>query len=102
MKLIASAVTFSAAIVRSPSFSRSSSSTTTIIFPARMSSITSDTVLLSIRPSLGGTGSESARGQEPLHVLRDDIGLEVDEAARLGVPQVRYLESIRDQSDRED
>ena len=35
MKLIASGVTFSAAIVRSPSFSRSSSSTTMIIWPAR-------------------------------------------------------------------
>src|SRR5882757_910938 len=39
MKLIASGVTFSAARVRSPSFSRSSSSTTTIIRPARISSI---------------------------------------------------------------
>ena len=36
MKLIASGVTFSAAIVRSPSFSRSSSSTTMIILPARI------------------------------------------------------------------
>ena len=35
MKLIASGVTFSAAIVRSPSFSRSSSSTTMIIRPSR-------------------------------------------------------------------
>ena len=39
MKLIASGVTFSAAIVRSPSFSRSSSSTTMIIWPSRMASI---------------------------------------------------------------
>ena len=53
MKLIASGVTFSAAIVRSPSFSRSSSSTTTIIFPARKSSIASDIELL-IRPSSAG------------------------------------------------
>src|SRR5579871_6250880 len=37
MKLMASGVTFSAAKVRSPSFSRSSSSTTTIIRPARIS-----------------------------------------------------------------
>ena len=36
MKLIASGVIFSAAIVRSPSFSRSSSSTTTIIRPSRI------------------------------------------------------------------
>ena len=39
MKLIASGVTFSAAIVRSPSFSRSSSSTTMTISPRRMASI---------------------------------------------------------------
>src|SRR5581483_1949746 len=38
MKLISSGVTFSAASVRSPSFSRSSSSTRTIIRPARISS----------------------------------------------------------------
>src|SRR5947207_2154408 len=38
IKLMASGVTFSAARVRSPSFSRSSSSTTTIICPARISS----------------------------------------------------------------
>ena len=41
MKLIASGVTFSAAIVRSPSFSRSSSSTTMTIRPARIASIAS-------------------------------------------------------------
>src|SRR5580692_3444635 len=38
MKLIASGVISSAAMVRSPSFSRSSSSTTTTILPARKSS----------------------------------------------------------------
>src|ERR1700693_2580393 len=43
MKLIASGVTFSAASVRSPSFSRSSSSTTTIMRPARISSIAAGT-----------------------------------------------------------
>ena len=41
MKLIASGVTFSAAIVRSPSFSRSSSSTTMIMRPARTASTAS-------------------------------------------------------------
>ena len=45
--------------------------------------------------------SESARGQQPLHVLGDDVGLEVDEAARLRVPQVRHLQCIRDERDRE-
>src|SRR6476646_4981684 len=43
MKLMISGVTFSAAIVRSPSFSRSSSSTTTRMRPARISSIASGT-----------------------------------------------------------
>jgi hypothetical protein len=41
MKLIAAGVIFSAAIVRSPSFSRSSSSTTMIIRPARISAMAS-------------------------------------------------------------
>jgi hypothetical protein len=41
MKLITSGVTFSAAIVRSPSFSRSSSSTTMIIRPSRTAAIAS-------------------------------------------------------------
>src|SRR5579863_6916779 len=44
MKLMASGVIFSAAIVRSPSFSRSSSSTRTITRPWRMSSTASSTV----------------------------------------------------------
>ena len=44
MKLIASGVTFSAAIVRSPSFSRSSSSTRITIFPRRMSATNSSTL----------------------------------------------------------
>ena len=60
MKLIASGVTFSAAIVRSPSFSRSSSSTTMIILPARMASTASSMRangerlrLRDLEPSLG-------------------------------------------------
>jgi hypothetical protein len=44
MKLPASGVTNWAAIVRSPSFSRFGSSTTTTIFPWRMSSIASSIV----------------------------------------------------------
>ena len=44
MKLTASGVTNCAAIVRSPSFSRSSSSTTTTNRPARISSIASSIV----------------------------------------------------------
>jgi len=44
MKLMASGVTFSAAMHRSPSFSRSSSSTMITNFPARKSSMASSTV----------------------------------------------------------
>src|ERR1022692_345973 len=43
MKLMVSGVTFSAASVKSPSFSRSSSSTTTIIRPLRISSMAAGT-----------------------------------------------------------
>jgi hypothetical protein len=43
MKLMASGVTFSAAIVRSPSFSRSSSSTTITISPRRIAATASST-----------------------------------------------------------
>ena len=53
MKLIASGVTCSAAITRSPSFSRSSSSTTTTIRPAAMSSIASSTVAKRISSRAG-------------------------------------------------
>ncbi len=52
MKLIASGVANWAARVRSPSFSRSSASTTTTIFPARMSSIASSMVLNAVFVSL--------------------------------------------------
>ena len=44
MKLMASGVMHSAAIARSPSFSRSSSSTMMTIFPALTSAIASSTV----------------------------------------------------------
>jgi hypothetical protein len=44
MKLTASGVAFSAAMMKSPSFSRSASSTTITILPARMSSIASSIV----------------------------------------------------------
>jgi hypothetical protein len=44
MKLIAAGVTFSAAITKSPSFSRSSSSTTMSMRPARISAMASSMV----------------------------------------------------------
>src|SRR3954454_3572067 len=88
MKLIASGVTNCAAMTRSPSFSRSSSSTTTTILPAAMSSNASSMVENSI----------SARvGNELLHVFREDVNLEVDLAAGLGLPQRRPLQRLGDE-----
>src|SRR3954452_17786605 len=92
MKLIASGVTNCAAMTRSPSFSRSSSSTTTTILPAAMSSSAASMVENSI----------SARvGNELLHILGEDVNLEVDLAAGLGLPQRRPLQRLRDQRDGE-
>ena len=63
MKLMTSGVTFSAAIVRSPSFSRSSSSTTTTILPARMSSMASGMLANAILWFLGGRSGASGRAR---------------------------------------
>src|SRR5260370_13458838 len=52
MKLMASGVIFSAAMAKSPSFSRSSSSTRTIIRPCRISSTASSTLAKSALISL--------------------------------------------------
>uniref|UniRef100_A0A2P2J0X3 Uncharacterized protein n=1 Tax=Rhizophora mucronata TaxID=61149 RepID=A0A2P2J0X3_RHIMU len=57
IKAIASCVANCAAIMRSPSFSRSSSSTTTTIFPWRISSIASD---MGENPSVGRSKSNSS------------------------------------------
>jgi hypothetical protein len=57
MKLIASGVTFSAAMVRSPSFSRSSSSTTITILPCWMSRMASSILAKGAEGSLAGRGS---------------------------------------------
>src|SRR5574341_1565807 len=63
MKLMASAVTFSAAMVRSPSFSRSSSSTTMTMRPARMSSMASSMVPNSVfRAAVFARGSRVFAG----------------------------------------
>src|SRR3954451_21188997 len=88
MKLIASGVTNCAAMTRSPSFSRSSSSTTTTILPAEMSSRASSIV----------ENSMSVRvGKELLHVLGQDVDLEVDGGAGLGAAEGRALERLRDE-----
>src|SRR3989304_4003294 len=73
MKLTMSGVTFSAAMVRSPSFSRSSSSTTTTMRPWRMSSTASSIVanwLCSSAMEPASNYSAIQLGQE----CRDDLG----------------------------
>src|SRR5512134_2838667 len=86
MKLIASGVTNSAARVRSPSFSRSSSSTRMTILPARISSRASSILVSGIRPSRFShkavlfqkvPGDPSAPFEVTKDVLAHDVGLEV-------------------------
>src|SRR3954451_1603495 len=88
MKLIASGVVNCAAIVRSPSFSRSSSSQTTTILPARMSSIASSMVL---NVACSGTVHQL------LDVLGEHINLQVHDAPGGGLPERLALERLRDQ-----
>ena len=84
-----SGVTFSAAIVRSPSFSRSSSSTTMIILPARIASIASSigqTACRSFRRPwrscrIGHTRrpvAPSSLHRRARHVLSDHVAFEID------------------------
>ena len=77
MKLIASGVANCAAIVRSPSFSRSSSSQTTIILPARISSRASSTV------------ANGLLIERLLDVLGEHVDLQVDGPVGFGRAQRR-------------
>src|SRR6266516_763574 len=82
MKLIASGVTFSAAIMSSPSFSRSSSSTMTTMRPSCISAIASSIVTNCIWL------------QQAFYILCQDIELQVHRIFRPGCPQVRIFERI--------
>ena len=116
MKLIASGVTLSAAIVRSPSFSRSSSSTTMTIRPARISAMASsmdekgpdgraapsgnDRVFrffgLTVQPHAARRRATDPPALRLVHdVLADEIALEVDSVASPECLQVRMLDRIR-------
>ena len=78
MKLIASGVANCAAIVRSPSFSRSSSSQTTTILPWRMSSIACSIVA---NGAWLCAACSCACLQQPLDVLGEHVDLDVDACA---------------------
>src|SRR4051794_22341305 len=88
MKLIASGVVNCAAIVRSPSFSRSSASQTTTILPARMSSSASSIVL---------KVACSDTVHQLLDVLGEHIHLQVHDPSGGGLSERRALERLRDQ-----
>src|SRR5690242_11949694 len=111
-KLIASGVTFSAAIVRSPSFSRPSSSTTMMILPARnaamASSIRANGPVLLLAPLAILIGDDffrfiplmsdlsrpdarqrqSGQLRGAYDVFADHVDLEIDAIAQFGAPQV--------------
>src|SRR4051812_7718680 len=99
MKLIASGVANWAASVRSPSFSRSSSSQTTTMRPARISSSASSTVAngrLIAQPALRAYLSALSCDQL-LHILGEHIDFQVDGCAGLRAAQRRALEGLGDQ-----
>src|SRR2546423_2834870 len=106
MKLIGSGVANWAAIVRSPSFSRSAASTTTTNLPARMSSIASSIVAKMVSRSVVALMTASYRGSgsrpgEALDVFRQDVGLEIDRGARLESAKRRLGKRVRNERDRE-
>src|SRR5215216_4961133 len=94
MKLIASGVANCAAIVRSPSFSRSSSSHTTTMRPARISSRASSTVANGLRLIARTAPRDylTASSSQLLHVLGEHVHLQVDRPAGFGRAQRRALE----------
>src|SRR5918994_4787315 len=103
MKFMSSGVTSSAAIVRSPSFSRSSSSQTITIFPALMSSMTSSIGLNGIfdAPLEVSQVSFLSLPQEPLHVFGYDIRLQVHPVSRPELPEVGVRAGLRQDGDSE-
>src|SRR3989304_3452115 len=116
MKLMASGVTRSAAIVRSPSFSRSSSSTTITIRPSRISlmalSMLSKAMDVS-RPDLrepllaeefvgqGRSVLHDLAGEQPFEIATQQVHLDIDETAGSLPPEGRYRQRVGDKAHRE-
>src|SRR4030042_4130797 len=104
MKLIASGVTNSAARVRSPSFSRSSSSTRMTILPSRMSAMASSIVESGIPSSpfsrisviLQKIQRDAAPFEAFEDVFPDNIGFEIDPLSGPHDPEGRSFEGGRD------
>src|SRR5215212_1763850 len=90
---MASGVANSAAMMRSPSFSRSSSSTTTTISPRATAAIASSTLAKGTSPTLPA--------QQPFDVLGGHVGLEVDPVADGPPAQRRDLGGVGDDRHRQ-
>src|SRR3954454_659777 len=91
---IFSGVANSAAMIRSPSFSRSSSSTTTTISPLPMAAMASS---ISAKPMSG----PFLPRQEAFDVLRGDVHLEVDDGTGALVSERGDVCGVRDECDGE-
>ena len=83
MNATSSGVAISAAKIRSPSFSRSSSSTTTTGRPASMSAMA-----VSIESRRASGLRHASAPQQPLDVLGEHVDLEVDRVPRARAPSV--------------
>src|SRR6056297_3946436 len=98
MKLISAGRTMLAAMIRSPSFSRSSSSSMTTMRPWRMSSR-----IVSIASNcMAYSGSRLPLVQQAFEVAGDQVDLQVDRVSRTESPQRRDLQRVRDQVELED
>src|SRR5918993_634877 len=98
---ISSGVAFAAAKMMSPSFSRSSSSTTTTALPAAMSAIARSTESNRTPISELPFGGRVAETDQPLDVLGDDVDLEVHGVTGLLEAERGAGEGLRDQRDDE-
>src|SRR5258708_15925662 len=94
MKLMCSGVTSCAATTRSPSFSRSSPSTTMTNLPPSKSAIASGTVARLIAPGM-------LPAQVSGHVPGDDVGFEIDHRTSFVVVGDGQFEGVRDQRNSE-
>src|SRR5882724_1123860 len=106
MNANSSGVAFSAAKMRSPSFSRSSSSTTTTALPAAMSAMARSIPAKSVTGVLASPTIVLPRPRQvwagqPLDVLRQDINFEVDQVSSLPVAERREGECGRNQRNAE-
>src|SRR6187401_2859933 len=98
MKLMASGVAICAGMTRSPSFSRSSSSTRMNMRPLRASSISSSG--LERKPCFRRARSAGLdTGTQGLHALKiasQHVDFEVDRPALLQIGESRHFGSVRD------